>query len=62
MTGTLTLVFMDFFSATQRLTARGKLGAIPAERRQKSAYLSLLGGLCVRFETMIPRPLNPRKK
>jgi hypothetical protein len=47
--------------ATQRLTARGKLDVIPAERH-KSADLSQSGGLCVLFETMIQRPLNPRRK
>ena len=58
----LTAVLVDFFSATQRLTPRGKLDVILTERHQKSADLSLSGGPCVLFETMIPGTLNPKRK
>jgi hypothetical protein len=53
---------VDFFSATQRLTPRGKLDVILAERRQKSADLSLSRGAMRTIRDDDSKTVKPKKK
>jgi hypothetical protein len=45
-----------------RLTARGKVDGIILRAPPRAPISIAVGGLCVLFETMIARLLNPKRK
>jgi hypothetical protein len=58
----LTLVFVDFFSVTQRLTARGKLDVIPARAPPEERRSIAVGGIMRTIRDDDSKTVEPKKK